>query len=168
MDISKLLLMHSMDFKEVQREENLVELKDENIVYLISKISKMLEKDWVYKFQNLSDELNREEIMIIYALNQLEVHTVTEIAKTVDMKMPNVSRSLKTLLEKGYVEFMFAENNKKVKYFFTTPMALDINKKIAKVQTSIMSNYTFNLNNDEKKVLFKLLIKFGITKDSSK
>lgn len=100
------------------------------------------------------DGLTRSEIMLIYQAMEFSHDTggnitVAEAAKCLGVSMPSVSRTLRSLSEKGYIERNFNENDRRSVRIIVTESGKNALERFLKTVFSVLDKAMEEFSDDE-------------------
>ncbi|CAH1855926.1 MarR family winged helix-turn-helix transcriptional regulator [Convivina praedatoris] len=106
--------------------------------------------------------------LFLYLLRIVEHPGLTqyELIQLVEVDKTTMSRSLKKLLDKGYIRKAVDDQNRNFKRLFPTGQALNIQKEIAQIESEYVDEQLVNLSTDEKGKLSAILLKIQASSTS--
>lgn len=111
------------------------------------------------------DGLTRSEIMLIYQAMEFSRDTggditVAEAAKCLEVSMPSVSRTLRSLSEKGYIERNFNENDRRSVRIVVTESGKNALERFLKMIFSMLDKAMDEFTDDELLEIIELQGRF--------
>jgi DNA-binding MarR family transcriptional regulator len=103
-------------------------------------------------------ELNMTQIKTLHALadSGREV-TVKELAERLGMSLPTTSRTVDSLLRRGFLERREDEHDRRVKQVGITPAGRDAVERIDTVRLVSLADYTATLSPEQRSALYDAL-----------
>ncbi len=133
---------------------------EEKLAHLFDKVSQII--------RYIQWEINKKakvsplmaEIIEYLEESPYYMRTPAKIADELAVKRPTVTDSLKILIKKGYIKEIPYEKDKRYKILFLTEKGKKFLKNKNLNYKEILKNSIQSLNEEEKKSLFKSLVKF--------
>ncbi len=138
-----------------------IEIKKDNIFIMYSwKLKKMYEK----AFYSINDELKltqAEVDIILFLNNNKPLDTAKDITEYRYISKSLVSKSVESLLKKGYLSCKTDSSDKRIVHLMIEPVAIQMVEKLLAVQKNFMSILFNGITDDEYEVTKRVLNKIN-------
>ena len=135
-------------------------INNKNSLFLIFnwKLKKMYEK----MFYKLAEELQltQNEIdVLLFLNNNSPLDTARDIARYRAMSKSMISKSVDSLYTKGYLSYEIDKMDKRCIHLKIEPVVIPIVEKLHKAQKQFFDNITYNITEEEAKIMEAVLNK---------
>ncbi|MBP1920776.1 MarR family winged helix-turn-helix transcriptional regulator [Youngiibacter multivorans] len=136
-----------------------IDIREDNIFILSSwKFKKMYEKAFYPTTKEL--QLTQGEIdVLLFLFNNKPLDTAKDIAKYRSISKAMVSKSLDSLINKGYLSGETDSADKRSIHLSIEPAAVPAVEKLAQVQKSILKSIFHDITEDEYEVMKRIFSK---------
>jgi DNA-binding MarR family transcriptional regulator len=136
-----------------------IDIREDNIFILSSwKFKKMYEKAFYPTTKEL--QLTQGEIdVLLFLFNNKPLDTAKDIAKYRSISKSMVSKSLDSLIKKGYLSGETDSADKRSIHLTIGPAAVPAVEKLAQVQKSILKSIFYDITEDEYEVMKRIFNK---------
>lgn len=126
------------------------------ITYRISKLQNALNAQAGHVLSNLSD-LTLTEWRILYILRSMSTATMSQIVQESLLDKAQISRSIKALVEKGYIASAQDENDQRRQLLKATPAGRAIKDKILPIMMRRQEAMTEGLSDEDIDTFLRIL-----------